>query len=81
MKLIYDSQKDHHQIETLIHHWLTSRRGEVMSGMIARQLFARIYGIDIDHHEYAYVLDAMSRRDECTHCGFNKNGDTEYLIR
>ena len=79
MKLIYDSHKDHRQIERLIHEWLGSRRGEVMSGMKARNFFADLYGIDIDHHEYAYVLDAMCQRGECEHYASN-GGDTQYLI-
>jgi hypothetical protein len=50
-----------------------------MSGMKARQFFADLYGIDIDHHEYAYVLDAMYQRGECEYYASN-GGNTEYII-
>lgn len=80
MKLIYDSTKDHKPLTALIHSWLSSRKGEVLSGLRARQLFSEMYGIDIDHHEYAYCLDWMSRIGEATHYNCN-GGDTQYLIK
>ena len=79
MKLIYDSQKDSKKLRSLVHGWLQSRKGEVLSGMKARHLFNDIYGIDIDHHDYAYCLDWMSQIGECTHYNCN-GGDTQYLI-
>ena len=80
MKLTYDGYKDHKYIRALTHSWLASRKGEIMSGMKARILFNQIYGIDIDHHEYAYTLDWMSQIEECVHHSYH-GGDTEYLIK
>ena len=78
MKLIYDQTRDRKQLHSLVHHLLQTRKGQVLSGIKARQLFAEIYGLDIDHHEYANVLDEMSRREECILT--KGNGDCEYLI-
>ena len=80
MKLTYDQTKDRRQLDRLVHMLLSSRRGEAMSGMVARRLFADLYGLDIDHHEYACMLDAMERRQECTRDGWNRNGDSQYII-
>ena len=79
MKLIYDPVKDHRELRRLIHAWLASRKGEVISGMSARRMFSEMYGIDIDHHEYAYELDNMTRTQECQHYAFH-GGDTQYII-
>jgi hypothetical protein len=76
MKLIYTQGEK--RLKKLVHDWLISRTGEVLSGIKARSLFQDLYGIDIDHHEYISVLDEMSRRGECT--VIQGWGDTTYLI-
>jgi hypothetical protein len=80
MKLTYDQTRDRRQIQRLVKLFLTSRKGELISCMAARQKFAELYGIDIDHHEYANALDEMSRTGEATIQGWDKHGDTQYLI-
>ncbi len=80
MKLTYNQETDHKQIRRLTHMLLQSRKGEIMSGMKARHFFSETYGLGIDHHEYAYTLDEMSRNDEAEYYSHNW-GDTEYLIK
>ena len=64
MKLIYNSSKDHKQIEAITHHLLQTRHGEVIGSHKAQEFFGSVYGLDIDHHEWAYMLDYMSRIEE-----------------
>ena len=78
MKLIYDGNKDHKYIRIFTHNFLQARKGEIISGMKARQMCNEFYGMDIDHHEWAYTLDWMSQIGEADHVNHH-GGDTQYL--
>lgn len=80
MKLLYKSQEDHEQLQALIKLFILSLPGETLSGLRCRTLFHSLYGIDIDHHEYAYVLDLMCRKGEVIYYSHN-SGDTQYIIK
>ena len=82
MKLNYDQLKDRKPLNALVHTLLLTMSGKVVSGMSARQYISETYGIDIDHHEYAYVLDAMSRNGtgDAVYHSYN-GGDTQYKIK
>ena len=79
MKLTYNSQTDHKEIKALTRLILLSQKGKIFSGMSARQFCNQVYGIDIDHHEWAYRLDEMTRTGEATYHAYN-GGDTQYII-
>jgi len=79
MKLTYDPQTDRRELRKLISLLIAQHKGHVVSGMQLRQHTAAEYGISIDHHEFAYELDAMSRRGECKHHDYH-GGDTQYIV-
>jgi len=79
MKLIYNSQTDRKELNSLIQDWILLRKGDILSGTSCRVLFNNIYGIDIDHHEYAYVLDHLCSIKAVEHYDHNW-GDTQYRV-
>jgi len=80
MKLIYNSNEDHKELTALIQDWILSRKGSIMSGRSARVLFSDVYGIDIDHHEYAFVLDYLFTIEAVDFLSHN-SGDTQYFVK
>lgn len=80
MRLTYHPLQDRTQLTALIKLFILSRPTDTLSGLRCRTLFYQLYGIDIDHHEYAYVLDAMCTRGEVTYHSHN-GGDTQYAIK
>ena len=80
MKLIYKPEQDRAQLNMLIKLFILSRPNDTLSGMRCRGLFSDLYGIDIDHHEYAYMLDHLCTKKEITYSDFH-GGDTQYVIR
>jgi hypothetical protein len=79
MKLTYDSQKDHKFIHAITHTYLQSRKGEELTGMKARQMYAGTFGMDIDHHEWINTLEYMTTIGEAKITqGF---GDCKYFIK
>jgi hypothetical protein len=79
MKLEYHAVNDHKQLRQLVRILLLSQEGMVLSGIEARRLFNQLCGIDIDHHEYAYVLDEMTRTGEAIYWDHH-GGGTEYRV-
>lgn len=79
MKLIYN-HNDRKYIEAITHHFLQTRKGEIMSGHKAQAFFRKVYGLDIDYHDWAYTLDYMTRIDEAELSCFTPEG-IEYLIK
>ncbi len=80
MKLHYNIPDDRKEIRNLTHWFLASRKGEIVSGLSARVLFNKMFGIDIDHHEWAYTLDWMTRATEEAQYHNRNGGDTQYVI-
>ena len=80
MKLIYNSNEDRDELKSLIQDWLLSYKGKVFSGVSARMFFNELYGIDIDHHEYARVLDFLQIIKSADFYNHN-GGDTQYIIK
>lgn len=78
MKLIY-STDDRDKLKNLLQDWILSRKGSIMSALSARKLFSDVYGIDIDHHEYAYILDYLHNIKAISYYEHNY-GDTAYII-
>ena len=81
MKLTYDGYKDHKYIRSLTHIFCQSRKGSVVSGMSMRVWFNQNYGMDIDHHEWAYTLDWMRESTKEADYHSHNGGDTQYLIK
>lgn len=79
MKLVYNGRKDHTELRRLLKALVSTQKGEILSGMSARVKFNQVYGIDVDHHEYAYLFDQMSRTGETEYYNHN-GGDTQYRI-
>lgn len=80
MKLIYDTYEDRKELELLTKHFLQTRKGEEHTGMSARSLYRRIYGIDIDHHVWVDTLDMMSRTDETERSGWGSDRSAKWLV-
>ena len=79
MKLQYDAVRDHSEVRQLVKLFIRQRKGSIVSGMDMRIWVNSTYGIDIDHHEYAYALDQMTRSEEVTYHNHH-SGDTQYLV-
>ena len=79
MKLTYNTNEDMKELRNLTQDWILSRKGQIMSGLSCRRLFADVYGIDIDHHVYAYTLDYL-RNIEAIKFHAHNDGDTQYLV-
>ena len=80
MHLQYDAVQDRKKLRELVRLFILDRKGTVVSGLQMRQYVNSRYGIDIDHHEYAYTLDEMSRRGEVSFYRPH-SGDTQYYVK
>lgn len=80
MRLIYKPDEDRKELRALIKLFILSRPTDTLSGLRCRTLFYSLYGIDIDHHEYAYALDEMCIKGEVIYYSHN-SGDTQYIIK
>jgi hypothetical protein len=78
MKLTYDQTNDRKELNELVHLIVKSFAGQEFSGMQMWQKVNKIFGIDIDHHEFTYMMDSMTRTGEAT-CTQGW-GDTRYRI-
>lgn len=82
MELKYDAVKDHQQLRALCRVLILAQYGQIVSGMKMRTLVNQTYGIDIDHHEFAYELDSMAHMAyaDRVHYYSHNGGDTQYRI-
>jgi len=79
MELKYDGYKDQKYIRALCRTLIMPHKGQVVSGMSMRIEASDLYHLSIDHHEFAYTLDQMSREGLAEHSAYH-GGDTQYKI-
>lgn len=81
MKLEYDPVVDHKELRALVRLIILGGHmtGDIVSSMSLRVEANQAYGIDIDHHEFAYELDALRQRGVVQYHN-SHGGDTQYKI-
>lgn len=79
MKLDYDPLKDRRQLRALMKLVIFAQKSQVVSGMSMRRIGNQDYGIDIDHHEWAYLLDELHTAGLVDHYAYH-GGDTQYVV-
>ena len=79
MRLTYDQTNDRKELNELVELLVKSFAGtRDYSGMDMRVEVNRKFGINIDHHEFTYMMDNMTRTGEAV--STQGWGDTRYRI-
>ena len=73
---IQTSRQRNLMITTFLQGWKFSE----FDAIKARNQMEELWGIDLDWHDFAQVLDEMSRCGQAERTGANKSGMTVYVI-